>query len=84
MTKRKRPKVIQYNITLICHIDQYQNVIPTGSHDYITPYTTEDPRSEDALNMIEYPSMEELMTIWIGKCYSYPKTKYQTKKARKK
>lgn len=60
-------KTITYEISLSCEIDKYNNVIPTG----MSCGVKSGKKKNVAMNNL--PTVEEVLIIWLGKYYSYPK-----------
>ena len=73
MPKRKQPKHITYKISISCEIDEYGNVIPTGSNSCI------ESDKKDKLNMAEYPEEYKIVLMWLGTSLKYPKIWHKEK-----
>ena len=66
-------KRISYEISLSCEIDKYDNVIPMGLHCGVKSSGGKD------IAMNNLPRLEDVLIVWLGKYYSYPKTKGEIK-----
>ena len=61
-------KYINYNITITCEVNKWGVVIPVGANEGIVDYKTNEP-----LNMLEYPEPYKIQLIWLGKYFQYPR-----------
>lgn len=62
-------KQVTFEIQLHCDINDYGTIIPTGLN-----YGAKDKKGKD-VNLNNFPPVEELLIVWLGQYYSYPKLK---------